>query len=74
MENMDKGLTVPKSQNGYLLIVWPKITQMPQNLPARFVCPSPKVLDLAGFFGDWSLLNDSKYLNIKKKKNEIETY
>ena len=41
MENMDKGLTVPK----WVLIVWPKIPQMPQNLFAQFVCPSPKVLD-----------------------------
>ena len=38
---MDKGLTVPK----WVLIVWPKIPQMPQNLSAQFVCPSPKVLD-----------------------------
>ena len=41
MENMDKGLTVPK----WVLIVWPKIPQMPQNLSAQFVCPSTKVLD-----------------------------
>ena len=41
MENMDKGLTVPK----WVLIVWPKIPQMPQNLSAQFVCPSPKVLN-----------------------------
>ena len=41
MENMDKGLTVPK----WVLIVWPKIPQMPQNLYAQFVCPSPKVWD-----------------------------
>ena len=41
MENMDKGLTVPK----WVLIVRPKIPQMPQNLSAQFVCPSPKVLD-----------------------------
>ena len=27
MENMDKGLTVPK----WVMIVWPKIPQMPQN-------------------------------------------
>ena len=27
-----------------MLIVWPKIPQMPQNLSAQFVCPSPKVL------------------------------
>ena len=42
MKNMDKGLTVPK----WVLIVWPKIPQMPQNLSAQFVCPSPKVLDI----------------------------
>jgi hypothetical protein len=39
MKNMDKGLTVPK----WVLIVWPEIPQMPQNLSAQFVCP--KVLD-----------------------------
>jgi hypothetical protein len=41
MENMDKGLTVPKQ----VLIVQPKIPQMPQNLSAQFVCPNPKVWD-----------------------------
>jgi hypothetical protein len=41
MENMDKGLTVPK----WVLIGRLKIPQMPQNLSAQFVCPSPKVLD-----------------------------
>ena len=41
MENMDKGLTVPK----WVLIVWPKIPQMPQNLSSQFVGPSLKVLD-----------------------------
>jgi hypothetical protein len=41
MENMDKGLTVPKGA----LIVRPDIPQMPQNLSAQFVCPSPKVWD-----------------------------
>jgi hypothetical protein len=41
MENMDKGLAVPK----WVLIVWPKIPQMPQNLSVQFVLPSPKVLD-----------------------------
>ena len=39
MENMDKGLSVPK----WVLIVWPKIPQMPQNLSDQFVGPSPKV-------------------------------
>ena len=28
-----------------VLIVWLKIPQMPSNLFAQFVCPSPKVLD-----------------------------
>ena len=41
MENMDNGLTVPK----WVMIFWPKIPQMPLNLSALFVCPSPKVLD-----------------------------
>ena len=41
IENMDKGLTVPK----WVLIVWPKIPQMPHILPAQFACPSPKVWD-----------------------------
>jgi hypothetical protein len=41
MENMDKGLTVPK----WVLIFWLKIPQMPHNLFAQFVCPSPKVLN-----------------------------
>ena len=41
MENMDKGLTVPK----WVMIIWPKLPQMPQNVSAQFVCPSPKVLD-----------------------------
>ena len=38
MKNMDKGLTVTKC----LLINWRKIPQMPQNLSAQIVCPSPK--------------------------------
>ena len=41
MKNMDKGLTVTK----WVLIVRPKIPQMPQNLWAQFVNPSTKVLD-----------------------------
>ena len=38
---MDKGLTLPKR----VLIAWLEILQIPQNLSAQFVCPSPKVLD-----------------------------
>ena len=47
MENIDKGLTVPK----WVLIVRPK---MPQNLSAQFVCPSPKLLDLIGKRLHWA--------------------
>jgi hypothetical protein len=32
MENIDKELTEPK----WMLIVWPKILQKPQNLSAQF--------------------------------------
>ena len=42
MENMDKGLTVPK----WVLINWPKIPQWPQNLSVQSVCPIPKVWDI----------------------------
>jgi hypothetical protein len=28
-----------------VLIVWPKIPQMPQNVSAIFICPSQKVWD-----------------------------
>ena len=41
MENMGKGLTVPE----WVLIKWLKIPQMPLNLSAQIVCPSPKVGD-----------------------------
>ena len=41
MEKINKGLAVPK----WVLIVWPKIPQAPQNLSVQFVCPSLKVLD-----------------------------
>jgi hypothetical protein len=41
MENMDKGLTVPK----WVLINCLKIPQMPQNISAQILCPSPKVWD-----------------------------
>ena len=36
-----QGLKVPK----WVLINWPKILQMPQNLSVLIVCPSPKVKD-----------------------------
>ena len=41
MENMDKGLTVPK----WVRINSPKVPQMLQNLSAQIVCPNPKVWD-----------------------------
>ena len=39
---MDKGLTHSAK---IVLIVWPKIPQMPQKISAQFVCPSSKVSD-----------------------------
>jgi hypothetical protein len=39
METMDKGITIQK----WVLINWLKIPQVPQNLFAPVVCPSPKV-------------------------------
>ena len=44
MENIDKGLTVPK----WVLINLLKIPQMSHNFLAQFVCPSPKVWDFMG--------------------------
>jgi hypothetical protein len=41
MEKMDKQFKVPK----WVLIVWLKIPQMPQNLSAQFVCSNSKVWD-----------------------------
>ena len=59
MENMDKGLTVPK----WVLIVWPKIPQMPQWLASQFVSPSFKNLDFNRLYwafvvGDISVLRN----------------
>ena len=50
MENMDKGLTVPK----WVLTNRPKIPQMPQNLSAQIVCPSPKVWNFDGKRLHWA--------------------
>ena len=50
MEIMAKRLTVPK----WGLTVWPKIPQMPQNLSAQFVCPSPKFWDFDGKRLHWA--------------------
>ena len=43
-------LTVPK----WVMINWPKIPQMPQNLSAQIVCTSPKVWDFNEKRLDWA--------------------
>jgi hypothetical protein len=56
MENMDKGLTVPK----WVLMNRPKIAKMPQNLSAQNVCPSQKfgILITKDFIGSpYSVIN-----------------
>ena len=64
---MDKGLTVPK----WVLIVWPKIPQMPQNLFAQFVCPSPKVLDFNGKRLHWaSVVRAQCYAAMKETREK----
>ena len=64
MENMDKGLIVPK----WVLIVGPKIPKMPQNLSVLFVCPSPKVLDFNEKRLHWaSIVRDLEVVFIKRK-------
>ena len=64
MENMNKGLTVPK----WVQIVWPKIPRMPQKLSAQFVCPSPKVLDFNEKMLHWvSLLRENGNLGTKNR-------
>ena len=47
MENMDNAAKE-------VLIVWLKIPQMPSNLFAQFVCPSPKVLDFSEKRTSWA--------------------
>jgi hypothetical protein len=51
MENMDKGLTVPK----WMLIVQPKIPQMPQNLSAQLSVKAEKfwISMKTGFSSRW---------------------
>ena len=46
MENMDKEMT-------HSTVFQPKTTQMPQNIFAQFVCPSPKDLDSLGIHSLW---------------------
>jgi hypothetical protein len=59
MENMDKGLTVPK----WVLIIQPKIPQMPQNLSAPFICPSPKVPDFNEKRLHWTSVGRVQFYN-----------
>ena len=65
MENMDKGLTVPKR----VLIARRKIPQMPQNLSAQFVCSNPKVWDFNEKRLYWTsvvrALNDQDFLHTR---------
>ena len=71
MENMDKGFTVPK----WVLIVWLKIPQMPQNLSAQFVCPSPKVLDFIEKRLHWaSVVRGFFHFSISKKKAKSHSF
>ena len=49
-----------------VLINWPKVPQMPQNLSAHIVCPSPKVWDFDEKRLHWaSVVRGS---NLQKKK------
>ena len=57
MESMDKEHTAPK----WGLIVRPKTPQIHQNLPAQFVSPSPKVLNIAEKRLHWASVVREKY-------------
>jgi hypothetical protein len=80
MENMDKGLTVPK----WALINWPKIPQMHQNLSAQIVCSSPKVWDFDGKRLHWTfvvpeqlyekIIIIKKVLHMERKKSELSLH
>ena len=56
---MDNGLTVPKWV--LTLTVQPKVPQMPQNLSAQFVCPSPNVLNFNKKGLHWASVVRAKY-------------
>ena len=61
MENMDKGLTVPK----WVLINRPKILKMPQNASAQIVCQSPKVWDFDEKKVHWaSIVRDLQFIAV----------
>ena len=68
---MDKELTVPK----WVLINWLKISQMPQNLFAQIVCPSPKVWDFDEKRLHWaSVVRVSGYLATFKGANYLRFF
>ena len=61
MENMDKGLSVPK----LVLIYLPKILKMPQNVSAQIVCQSPKVWDFDEKRFHWaSIVRDLQFIAV----------
>ena len=62
MENMDKGLAVPK----WMLIN--RQPQMPQNVSAQIVCPSPKVWDFYEKRRHWASLVREKDIFWAKRK------
>ena len=68
MENMDWVLTVPK----WALINRPKIPQMPQNLSAQIVCPSPEVWDFDEKKPSLGVRSYSVFKMIQKAKHDIE--
>ena len=54
-----------------MLIVWPKIPQMPKNVSVQFVCPSKKVLDFNKKRLHWAfVIRDWKQASTLKK-NEV---
>ena len=67
MENMGKGLTVPK----WVLIGQEKKTQMPQNLSSQFVCPSPKDLDFNEIRLHWAFVVHALLQFVKKEEKLI---
>jgi hypothetical protein len=71
MENMDKGPTVPK----WVLIVWPKIPLIPQNLSAQFVFPSPKIWDFGEkrlyWTVDWPVNQRMEFQEVNSTKISI---
>ena len=65
MKNMDKGHTVPK----WALLNRLKILQMPQNLFAQIVCPSPKVWDF-----DEKRLHCASVVRAVRRRRSIRAY